>query len=669
MNRLGQATSPYLLQHANNPVHWQPYDEQALADARTRNLPMFVSIGYSACHWCHVMEHETFENHEAAEILNAHFVCIKIDREERPDIDHFYMDAAHLMGQQGGWPLNMFALPDGRPFYGGTYFPRTNFMAICLQLAATWHERREDVQEYAARLTEGVAGTNTLIATPEGPLPVWPALAEEAFKSAQKRFDNTLGGFGSAPKFPMPTVHRFLLYYALFAGNAAARSHVQCTLETMAEAGIHDQLGGGFCRYSTDRMWLVPHFEKMLYDNAQLLGLYAQAGAALQSDYLQRIAPKIFAFCEAELANGHGGYYAALDADSEGEEGKFYVWTTAEVERTLGPLLAPLAMARYGMGTVGVWEHGKNILVLAQADVKLRERFALSPDAYEAQCTEIDRRLFAERNTRIRPGLDDKTLCAWNALMLTGLCQCAALQQNDAIRTAAHKLHRFLTTELLQGTALFRTWKPGQAAIPAFAEDYALLIEALIAYHQLTGEESILHQAAALLNHMETCFFVPEQGLYLFGDYTQNSMPAPKLELTDNVIPGVNSIMANNLFALGHLLARPQWIARAQAMLHTVSPECAKHGTYYANWATLATRLAADVEVAVVIGPDATGYVAHAQRTLSPFRLWLWADDATSLPLALMQGKGKPGQTLLYVCKGQVCDAPVVVNVPLPEQD
>ncbi|MEM9022916.1 MAG: thioredoxin domain-containing protein, partial [Bacteroidota bacterium] len=442
-NRLVDETSPYLLQHAHNPVNWYPWGDEALDKAKAENKLLLISIGYSACHWCHVMEHESFEDTAVAAFMNEHFVCIKVDREERPDIDQIYMDAVQLLTQRGGWPLNCFALPDGKPFFGGTYFPKKQWLNVLDKVQEEYAQNPDKVTEYAERLTEGVQSTDLIAMNPEPPKFTWDGL-QEAVRTWSENFDQEEGGPNRAPKFPLPNNYQFLLRYAHLTGDAALMDHVNLTLKKIAYGGIYDQVGGGFARYSTDELWKVPHFEKMLYDNGQLVSLYAEAYQATGDERYKRVVYETLAFVARELTADVGAFYSALDADSEGEEGKFYIWSKAELEELLGSDYA-LVADYYNINQKGFWEHGNYILLRDRDDAAIAAEHELTTEALTERIERAKATLLEARAKRVRPGLDDKSLTSWNAIMLKGYVDAYQVFREPRFLEAALRNARFLT--------------------------------------------------------------------------------------------------------------------------------------------------------------------------------------------------------------------------------
>ncbi len=580
-NALSQETSPYLLQHAHNPVDWVPWSDDVFERAAKENKLVLISVGYSACHWCHVMEHESFEDEEVAAIMNKHFINVKVDREERPDVDQVYMTAVQLMTQSGGWPLNCFTLPDGRPIYGGTYFPKEQWMNILKSLRYTFDNDKEKVHEYAENLHEGIQRSELISVASENKQ-FDKEILEELMQRWSKSFDKEWGGNSRAPKFPLPSNLEFLLDYALQENDAAALAHVETTLDMMALGGIYDQAGGGFSRYSVDMLWKVPHFEKMLYDNGQLLTVYSRGYAVFKKPLYKRIVDETVAWLEREMLDESGAFYAALDADSEGVEGKFYVWTAAELESVLGRHFG-WARRVYEINQHGHWEEGNYILLRRKSDVEMCKELECSQDEFEAQLKRVNELLLSERSHRIRPGLDNKCLTGWNAMTVRGLCEAFSVFGNEHYRNLAEKIMHWMLNKQVLGGKLYRNYNDGKTTIEAFLEDYAHAIDACIAMYQTTFKTSWLQQANEWMKHCLEEFGDSASQMFFFTDATSNLI-ARKMEVNDNVIPSSNSVMARNLYYLGRYLDEPTYVERARTMLANVYDGMEHYGSGYSNW-------------------------------------------------------------------------------------
>ncbi|WP_080056666.1 thioredoxin domain-containing protein [Spirosoma aerolatum] len=665
-NQLQYETSPYLLQHANNPVDWYPWGDEALTKALEEDKPILVSIGYSACHWCHVMERESFEKESVAQVMNEHFVCIKVDREERPDVDAIYMDAVQAMGVQGGWPLNVFLMPGAKPFYGVTYLPTRNWVNLLDSIRQAFQDHREDLSKSA----EGFATELNLTDAERYGLkqadPLFsPELLEILYRKVAVKADDEKGGMRRAPKFPMPSVWRFLLRYYDATGNEAALHQVRLTLDRMALGGIYDQLGGGFARYSTDGDWFAPHFEKMLYDNGQLLALYAEAYSLTKSPLYRHVVYQTISFAQRELLSPEGGFYSALDADSEGMEGKFYTFTTPELKELLGDEYDWFAEL-YNLTDAGNWEHGRNILHRTETDESFAERMDWSLPDLELRLAATHTRLWRIREERIRPGLDDKILASWNGLMLKGLATAYRVFAEPEFLTLAIRLAFFLLKKMrdTRNGRLWHTYKLGRARQAGFLEDYAAVIDGLLALYQATFTESWLMEADQLMQYVLANFSdagtaeTEPDPMFFFTDKNGEELIARRKELFDNVIPSSNSMMVENLYTLSLLLERPAYVERADQMLGRVQPLVQQNADYLTNWASqFAMRTRPTAEIAVV-GPDAEVYREALDAEFYPNKVICGTVDKSTLPLLEQRGSIN-GNTAVYVCYNRACQLPV----------
>ena len=657
-NRLIHESSPYLLQHAYNPVDWYPWGEEALQKARAQEKPILVSIGYAACHWCHVMEHQCFERADIAQVMNEHFVCIKVDREERPDVDQIYMDAVHAMGVQGGWPLNVFLNSEAQPFYGGTYFPPEQWVKVLGNIAQAYHNHREELNRSAQQFT---AHLNTSDLQKYGLQQPEPDFTEADFHLLfyhfGLRFDRDRGGLGQAPKFPMPVNYAFLLRYHQFTGQAAALQHTVLTLQEMAYGGIYDQAGGGFARYSVDADWLVPHFEKMLYDNGQLLSVYAEAYAVTKNPLFQEVVYETIDFVARELRSPEGGFYSSLDADSEGVEGKFYVFTRKELKSLLGDE-EPLFSQYYNVTADGNWEHGLNILHRKGSDEAFAAAQQLDLAVLQNLVKGWKEKIMAARSKRVRPGLDDKILTSWNALMLKGLADAYQVFGEPRFLDLAQHNARFLHQQLKNGQGLFHNYKNGKATIPGFLEDYALLIQAYIRLYEVTFTESWLLEARRLTEYVLAHFLDQQESLFFFTDLSGEKLIARKKEVLDNVIPASNSVMAANLHLLSLFFDVPAYMHLSDAMLAQVKPLVVKEPSHLANWASLyCLKLKPTAEVAIV-GAKADRYRRELGRHFYPNAIRLGTTTESDLPL-LQDREPLFGETTVFVCYNKACQLPV----------
>src|SRR5579871_6013626 len=579
-NRLAQETSPYLLQHAHNPVDWYPWDAEAFARARAEQKPILLSVGYSACHWCHVMERESFENEAIAAQMNRDFICVKVDREERPDVDAIYMSAVQLMTGQGGWPMTLFLTPEGTPFYGGTYYPPTDqygrpgFPRVLEAVATAWKSQREAIEQQGKDLLDSLARGNDLLANLPDTL-LTPSLFDNAFTTLSAQFDRQHGGFGSAPKFPQPANLDFLLRYHARSKRQEPLAMVEKTLQRMALGGIYDQLGGGFHRYSTDAVWLAPHFEKMLYDNAQLAQTYCRAYQATGKAFYRGIAEETLEYVLREMTSPEGGFYSAQDADSEGVEGKFFVWTPDEIEAILGKQEAEIFCAFYDVTPHGNWEE-KSILRVVMDAPEVAAKFGLDLQQ-AAEILDAGRvKLFAEREKRVKPGLDDKILTSWNGLMLSAFAECAAVFDREDFLQAAIRNAEFLLEHMIvrgeqhhggEPFRLYRTYRNGEAKLNAYLEDYAFLAEGLLRLYEATFDPLWLMTAKLLLNTMLTHFWDADQGgFFTTSDDHEQLIQRPK-DWDDNATPSGNSVAVELLLKLAVITGEEEYRNRAARVL------------------------------------------------------------------------------------------------------
>lgn len=656
-NRLANSSSPYLRQHAYNPVEWYPWGAEALQKAKAEDKPIIVSIGYSSCHWCHVMERESFENDTIAQLMNRRFISIKVDREERPDVDQLYMDAVQAMGQNGGWPLNVFLTPDQKPFYGGTYFPPDTWTQLLENVAEAFEKKRNDIEKSADRLatTLSVGEPAKYNLTPGlGTYPKEPL--DAAFSKMATRFDGQRGGMNRAPKFPMPGQWEWLLHYHYYTGNDTALEQVLLTLDQMAMGGIYDQAGGGFARYSTDADWLVPHFEKMLYDNGQLLSLYAQAYKLTGKSLYRQVVYRTTDWLAREMRDGSGGFYAALDADSDGEEGKYYVWTAPEFEKATGGI--PWANEYYGVIEEGNWEEGKNILHRKQRDEVFAATHGLSVEELTRTAEQCHEKLLEARASRTRPGLDDKLLAGWNGLVLAGLCDAYDAFGDNYFLELALANARFITTEMIKDGRLYRSYKNGIATINAYLEDYAAVISAFVKLYQSTFDEEWIQQAKTLTDYTLAHFYDEEEKLFFFTDDRSEALIARKKEIFDNVIPASNSIMADNLYNLGIIYDSEQYKKTAEAMLNLLSRLATEEPAYTYKWAMLYGKMAYHTAEIAIVGEDAEAMRAQLAAQYNPNKIVMGTKAGSRLPL-LANKSASGNKTTIFVCYHKTCKLPV----------
>ena len=653
-NRLLSETSPYLLQHAYNPVDWRPWNAESLQLAKDSNKMLLVSIGYSACHWCHVMEHESFEDESVAELMNDHFVCIKVDREERPDVDHVFMDAVQLMGGRGGWPLNCFALPDGRPVWGGTYFRKEQWKSILQQIAAMWEEQPSDFIEQAEQLTNGLQKT--------AHQPELNNSNEDENRlqtmadSAKRSFDAINGGSKGAPKFPMPDNLLFYLHAGQVLQDPALLNHVEKTLASMADGGIYDQIGGGFARYSVDDHWHIPHFEKMLYDNAQLIRLYAAAFHYFKNPLFEQVVIETIAFLDRELKGIEGAYLSALDADSEGVEGKFYVWTSEEFQE-LPVKDVHLISKWFGIGKEAYWENGWNVLVRPRSMQQFCTENNISEALFKEKLFQATEVLFQLRSKRIRPGLDDKRLLSWNALIIHGLTTAYIVFGKEEWLTTAQKTTSFILENMRQEDGgLFRSWKNGQAKIPAFLDDYSLLIQSLIAVYQANHDEALLLQAKNLTTYVIEYFYHPATALFHYTSSFNNDLAVKSVETYDNVIPSSNAAMCMALIQLGIYFEHSEYLVMAEKMLQSHYGLMEQYPGNFSHWGQ-AWQLFQQQPLLIVSGKGASGALREVRKGLPVYMLSAVAEAESNIPA--IAHKPFSGKLTFWFCDHNGCRAPL----------
>jgi uncharacterized protein YyaL (SSP411 family) len=665
-NKLIDESSPYLLQHAHNPVNWYPWGEDALEKAKKENKPIIVSVGYAACHWCHVMEHESFEDIDAAEFMNENYICIKVDREERPDIDQVYINAVQLISGSGGWPLNCIALPDGRPVYGGTYFPKENWIGMLSQVLNFIRETPDKAEKQAKALTEGVQTSEEIY---QGGMEGEKYSIDDLhtiFEKWKNNIDYIDGGHKGAPKFPLPVGFRYLLRYYEQSGNSEAIDAVNISLTKMAQGGIYDQIGGGFARYSTDSKWIAPHFEKMLYDNAQLVSLYSEAYQLTKNPLYKEVVSETLEYIDREKTSSEGGFYSSLDADSEGAEGTFYIWEKKELEEILtgkiGKEKTELILDYYSVVEGGNWE-GKNILYRSLDDKQIIDKYKISIDGIDKDeldkiVREVKEILLKIRDKRVRPGLDDKILTGWNGLMLKALVDAYRAFDDNRYLGAALKNAEFITSNLKSSDhRLNRNYKNGKASINGFLDDYAFTIEGFIALYQATFDERWLKEALSLTEYAVEHFYDEQKDMFFYTSDIDPKLIARKKEISDNVIPASNSQMAINLYLLGEYFYRDDLIKKSKKMLALIKGMALQSGTYCANWDILMTYFINGVSEVAILGDDAKKMRREFDKKFLPNTFFSGGESEGELPL--LNDKLIDEQTTIYICKNKVCKLPV----------
>ncbi len=667
-NRLINETSPYLLQHAHNPVDWYPWGAEALRRAKAEDKPILLSVGYSACHWCHVMERESFEDAATAALMNNFFINIKVDREERPDIDTIYMAAVQAMTRRGGWPMTVFLTPEGAPFYGGTYFPPEprhglpSFQQVLTSVAEAYRERRDEVLQSAEQLSTHL---NEMMQLEIPQVTIGTRLLHQAAQQQMSQFDQRFGGYGAAPKFPQVMALELVLRHWRRTGDESALQQVEHTLRSMAKGGIYDQLGGGFARYSVDAYWLVPHFEKMLYDNALLARIYTEVYQATGDAFYRQIAEETIDYVLRDMTSAQGGFFAAEDADSEGEEGRFYVWTPAQIRATLSADDAEIAMRYWDVTERGNFE-GQNILNVPRPLEVVAQEFNLHPETLQERLERIRSQLLAARGQRVRPGRDEKILATWNGLMLRALAFAARVFDRADYRQAAVRNAEFLLHNLSRDGQLYRSFKDGKVTARAFLEDYANLADGLLALYEATFDLRWITAARDLADTITSAFWDAERRTFYDTAADHEQLVTRPRDIYDNATPAGNSVAVDVLLRLGLLLERPDYGQYAQTVLEDLSGGMAQlPGAFGRLLAALDFALAEPREVAIIGQPDAADTQALAQAVFTPYvPNKVVAGSApnnsaasTLIPL-LAERPLRDGKATAYVCIRHACQAP-----------
>ncbi len=655
-NDLIHSTSPYLKQHAYNPVRWAAWSPDIFKRASQEDKIVLLSIGYSACHWCHVMEKECFEDFEVAEIMNSRFINVKIDREERPDVDQVYMSAVQLMTGRGGWPLNCFTLPDGRPVFGGTYFPKKQWMSLLLNLSDNFRKSKEQFVDYAARLTDGIVKIAE-IGNTDTDLIFSDVEVEEFINKWKKELDPVHGGPDRAPKFPMPVHLQFLLHYGIGKPDSSLTDHVALTLNKMSLGGIYDQLGGGFARYSVDAIWKVPHFEKMLYDNAQLVSVYAEYCKWNKQQLFEETVHDTLTFIDRELSAPGGGYHCALDADSEGIEGKYYTWTAEELKDELGDDYELFSTA-FQVNKLGYWENGQNILMREHDEVRICQQFGLTKSELDNLLRKLKSKLLLVRQNRIKPGLDNKLLTSWNALMIVGLVDAFEAFGNIAYLQQAEQTCKTVLQKAGFGKNELMHLLSKNPMVKGFLDDYAFVIYALIRLYQCNGDAEMLNKASSLTDTVFREFNDDQKTHFYYTPISGDELISRQAEVQDNVIPASNSQMAINFYFLGHYFQKQEWIQRSRIMLAQMQSHIQSYPSGYANWLQLWLIHSTPVKEVVVCGPQAIQIMYELRSSyLSPGTITAVTTTESNLPQ--MQGRFVAGKNLIYVCSDGACQLPV----------
>ncbi len=663
-NQLINESSPYLLQHAHNPVNWFPWCKDAFDESRIKNKPILVSIGYAACHWCHVMEHESFENEEVAQFMNENFINIKIDREERPDLDNIYMEAIQIMSGSGGWPLNVFLTPELKPFYGGTYFPpkpaynRPSWLQILTGIRQSWIVRKNEIILQSNDLTEMMQSRNDLlnkyqIKNSEA------TISHLAYKRLEEQFDIVEGGFGSAPKFPSTYSLNFLMQYYFFTRNESAINQVRLSLDKMLQGGIYDQVGGGFSRYSTDEKWLAPHFEKMLYDNALFVSTYSEAYKLTGDKSYLRVIDETLAFVTRELTNPTGGFYSSLDADSEGVEGKYYCWNKNEVVAVLKSD-AEIFCDYYNITEEGNWE-GKSILNIRKSIDDFSRINGIAPIELERVIANGKDKLLIEREKRIRPALDDKIILSWNALMISAFVNASKATGNKSYGETAITNLNFVFKQLKDNFhvgAFHHNYKNGEAKNPAFLDDYASLIKACIDVYEITFEVNWLLKAKELIQYVHEHFSDEKEPLFFYTPDWQNDIVIRKVEYFDNAIASGNSMMAENSYKLGLLLGNTEWQKNAVDMYVKIQNIATQFPASFGNWLLTLNAFDFDFNEIVITGKNSTLNAERLNKIYLPIKV-LAASEINALAFPIFNSKQFLNDSTFYLCRNYGCEQPV----------
>ncbi|WP_282043716.1 thioredoxin domain-containing protein [Winogradskyella flava] len=660
-NALINETSPYLLQHAYNPVDWKAWNDDALQLAKDQNKLIVISVGYSACHWCHVMEEESFENDSVAKLMNDNFINIKVDREERPDIDQIYMNAVQLMTGSGGWPLNCITLPDGRPVFGGTYFTKAQWTKILKDMSSLYQKDPKKVISFAEKLTEGVRNSD-LITVKKELVDFDTELLGVAVKEFTKSLDFKDGGQKGSPKFPSSSHLDFLLRYSFQTNNDQLKDYVVTTLTKMANGGIYDQIGGGFSRYSVDDKWHIPHFEKMLYDNAQLVSLYSKAYQLTKNIYFKEIVEETLSFVDSEFLTKEGAFFSSLDADSENsqgelEEGVYYTWTQDELQSLLGDDFE-LFKDYYNINAKGKWENDLYVLYRTTNDSIFTEAHDLSFENFDAKKESWKQKLKAVRYKRHKPKLDDKVLTSWNALMLKAYIDAFnAIGSKAYLKKATDNANFIINNQLSSDGALYHSYKNGKSTIDGFSEDYAHVISAFIELYQTTLNEKWLDTSKVLLDYTIENFLNKESSMFYFTSDSSTNLITRKTEVYDNVIPSSNSVLADNLFKLGHYYSDKTYLKLGNQMLKNVNDEMLEIPSVYTNWMSLYLNYSNPYYEVAISGKDANTKLKALKTYYIPNILISGATTESTLPL--LKNKFIEDQTLIYVCVNGTCKLPV----------
>jgi uncharacterized protein YyaL (SSP411 family) len=660
-NELVNETSPYLLQHAHNPVDWKGWNDATLQKAKDEKKLIIISIGYAACHWCHVMERESFEDSTVAAIMNRDYISIKVDREERPDVDQIYINAVQLMTGSAGWPLNVITLPDGRPVWGGTYFKKTDWMEALERMQEIYKSDPQKLIDYADKLEEGIKSMDLItINTEDVDFAKYPT--KTLIDSWSKNFDKTFGGINRSPKFMMPNNYQYLLRNAFQNDNKELLDQVELTLDKIAYGGVYDQIGGGFSRYSVDEKWHIPHFEKMLYDNAQLVSLYSDAYLVTKKPLYKEVVFETLDYIAREMTTPEGAFYSSLDADSKSEtgeleEGAYYIYTKEELQDILKADF-DLFKEYYNINSFGKWEDNHYVLIRDKSDIEISEKNGITIEVLNEKKKKWKKTLLNYRNKRDKPRLDDKTLTSWNGLMLKGYVDAYKAFQQPKHLDAALKNANFIKNNLLQKNgALYRTYKNGKSSINGYLEDYASVIEAYIDLYEVTMDEQWLTLSKQLTDYTFTNFFDSDKSMFYFTSKEDPALVARTFEYRDNVIAASNSIMAKNLYKLSHYYDETNYANTARQMLKNVTKEMEQYPSGFSNWLDLLENYQDNYFEIVVVGKNASEKINEINQYYIPNKLVAGSTKGGNSPL--LEGRYVEGETLIYVCVNNACKLPV----------
>ena len=660
-NNLINETSPYLLQHAYNPVNWNPWNKKYLEQAKKENKLVIISIGYSSCHWCHVMERESFEDSLAASLMNEKFISIKVDREERPDVDQVYMNAVQLMTGSGGWPLNIVALPDGRPIWGGTYFSKDQWINALTQISNIYTKEPERFINYANTLEKGIKSLD-VINTDENKAEIGFEELEKYIENIASKIDKNHGGFSGAPKFMMPNNIHLLLRTGHQNNDKAILDLVNLTLEKMAYGGVYDQIGGGFSRYSTDEKWHIPHFEKMLYDNAQLISLYSDAYLITKNESYKNVVYETINFVLQELTDSNGGFYSSIDADSksldgEEKEGAYYIWTESELRSLLKDEFKLFA-DYYNINKYGYWEDENYVLIKNRSDVEFSKEFNVSKEDIIKKKNVWKNILIRSRSKRARPNIDDKILASWSGLMINGLVDAYSVFEEEKFLNAANSCAEFILENMIKSDGgLYHSHKDGTSKINGYLEDYSAVIQAFLNLYENTLNEKWLNTADGLMKYTYDNFYNTETNMFFFTSKLDDKLISRTVEFRDNVIPSSNSIMANNLFKLSHYYDSSKYLNTSLSMVKNISDQIEVYPNGFSNWMNLMLNLNKNFYEIAIVGDNAIKKINELNKNYLPNKIVVGSFGDNSLPL--LKNRYIEGETMIYVCVKKACKMPV----------